>query len=53
MTFSSPLPPFVVFDPLLWVGFPEAVKEKERWSCMSPPQLVGLRGRPFLGLVLS
>lgn len=41
MTFASPSPPFVVYDPLLWVGFREAVK--------GSASLVGLRDRPFLG----
>lgn len=40
MTYASPPPPFVVYDPLLWVGFREAVKGNAG--------LVGLRDKLFL-----
>lgn len=35
MTFVSPPPPFVVFDPRLWVGFLEAVKRISLSLCES------------------
>lgn len=48
MTLARPPPPFVVFDPLLWVGFREAVKGA--LVTLEFPQLVGLRDKPVLGL---
>lgn len=51
MTYASPPPPFVVFDPLLWVGFRETVKQQECWS-RSSPHSEGAQGQTLPGIGL-